>query len=99
MAPQSVRMRCTDHGNLWRTSQGSTINAWLDPVQGGKWVISVDDPNVTFRLIPFDKVSGGAGMKPHPDDLDFWRQVADGCTRDDPKDYDVQAEFFPDPSP
>jgi hypothetical protein len=62
-----VAMCATDTANLWRTSQGQEINAWMEQVRLFNfrlWVRFVEEdaqPAVLFE--PFANPNGGQGMK------------------------------------
>lgn len=95
MAHKSVRMVCTDTGNLWQTSNGRIVNRWLDPVVGGAWAIYIPAVDVGIRMIPFDGGKTGAGVKPYPEDCEMWRRLCFGASNANPLVYDAAVEFVP----
>lgn len=90
-----VDMVCSDPGNLW-----ANRNTWMQREKCEGWNLQValadDSGGVVTRFVPFS--SNGVllgGMKPHPEDLRKWHQLARGATKTTPREYRVKYRYVP----
>jgi hypothetical protein len=75
---QEVDCVVWDHSNLWRSSGGKVLNPWLVDTDDACWEVEFIAERLRVRFVPFQRATGAAGVKPHPDYTESWHKISAG---------------------
>lgn len=96
-----AKLWASDTGNLWRNVAGEPLNDWLDRFTRVRLTVCFVDldgePQVYFQ--PFRRDGEEQkGMRPAPgeENMGLWEFISDGCSKKQPKPYDVRYRFAPE---
>ncbi len=94
----TVELSATDTTNIWRTSQGAAINAWMDPQRMTGWRLCVrfleEDSQPEILFVPFENQgSEQCGMKASLPNRDLWNFMVADATRLNPLGFQVSYRY------